>query len=165
MISRIFKTEVVNIELDVPAEQALQNLRASVAAPGKLAEGKDEWMSGGITQNASHIHRTVAGSRNSFRPTFYGRFIDNGEQSGIAGEITLNRVIQKFIVLWCAVVALMAIWTLVTVLRNPAASWGSLIYIVFMLLACMAFFRVMINKTKDDFEWLQQEITRAANGN
>ncbi len=162
--SRFFKTENVELDLEVPVEQAINNLGASVTAPGKLPPGFDSWMVGSVTQSTTHIHRAVAGSRNSFRPTFYGSFTSSGQQSKLIGEITLNRVIQKFIVLWCSIVALMAIWTFVTVLQNPAASWGSLAYIVFMLLACIAFFSLMIKKTSADATWLKQEITRSANG-
>ena len=161
---RFFRTESVEFELKVSVDQAINNLVEHVTAPGKTPFGTGDAMIGSVTKNATHIHRSVPGSRNSFRPTFYGNFSDSGQQSKLTGKITLNRIIQKFIVLWCFVVALMAIWTLITILSNPAASWGSLLYIVFMLVACIVFFRLMIDKTSSDVDWLKQEITRSANG-
>ena len=160
----IFESEDVVLELDVPVELAIENLISSVGAPGKQSNPKEDSMVGGVSRSETYIYRSVPGSRNSFRPTFYGYFSNSGEKSVLTGVITLNRVIKKFVMLWCGVVALMAVWTLLTVLRNPAASWGSLIYIVAMLIACIVFFRAMINKASSDKDWLKNQISMALNG-
>lgn len=158
---RLFKSESVEFEFNVPVEQAVQNLGSRVAAPGKPPHGVGDSMVGAVTQGTTYIYRAVPGSRNSFRPTFYGSFSDHSGKTILAGVITLNRVIQKFVVLWCAVVALVAVWTLITILNNPAASWGSLAYVVFMLIACIVFFRMMIQKSSPDISWLKQEIRQS----
>lgn len=161
---RFFRSERVVLEFDVPVAQAIQSLGARVASPGRSLSVKQDSLVGSVENNAVYLYRSVPGSRNSFRPTLYGNFSAAGNKATLTGEITLNRVIQKFIVLWCAIVAIVAVWTLLTILRNPGASWGSLIYIVFMLIACMVFFRSMIKKNSADNNWLKQEIVRAVNG-
>ena len=93
----------------------------------------------------------------------YGSFASHGNTTTLSGEITLNRVVKKFIVLWCGIVGLVAIVTLLTLLRNPAASWGSLIYVTVMLLLCVLFFRTMIKKTSGDKAWIKEQITSAVN--
>lgn len=160
----MFRSENIVLELEVPLEQAIQNLGSSVGASTSSSNSKEDAMVGGVSQSDTYIYRSVPGSRNSFRPTFYGSFSRIGEKTILTGEITLNRVIKKFATLWFGVVALAAVWTLVTVLRNPAASWGSLIYIIFMLVACIALFRTMVNKTSSDNDWLKHQISLAANG-
>jgi len=70
-------------------------------------------------------------------------------------------VIKKFIFFWCSVVTLIVAWTLITVIRNPGASWGSLAYIVVMLGLCILFFRTMIKKCMPDIAWLKRELSKA----
>ena len=161
--SRFFQSERVALEFNVPVAQAIQRLGARVASPGQSQSFKQDSMVGSVESDAVYIYRSEPGSRNSFRPTLYGKFSDAGDKTVLKGEITLNHVIQKFIVFWCAIVALVAVWTLLTIFRNPGASWGSLIYVVFMLTACIVFFRMMIKKTSSDNNWLKQEISRSVN--
>lgn len=160
-IKQLFGSEDVRFEFDLPAEQAMQKLDAQVNAPGNQSPGKQESMIGGVSKESTYIYRSVPGSRNSFRPTFYGYFSDEGSKSSLEGEITLNRVIKKFIIMWCAIVGLVAIFTLLTLLRNPAASWGSLIYVILMLILCIFFFKTMIKKSSPDKGWLKDEIAKA----
>jgi len=160
---RFFESEDVEFEFQLPAEQAMQNLGARVKAPGRHMQNKEEAMVGSVTQESTYIYRSVPGSRNSFQQTFYGSFASDGASTTLAGQITLNRVVKKFVVLWCAVVGLVAVFTLLTVLLNPAASWGSMLYIIVMLVACILFFRWMINKSKPDKNWIKEEIISAVN--
>lgn len=158
---QFFGTEDVRFEFDVSAKQAMQKLDAQVYAPGNKSPDKQGIMVGGVSEDSTYVYRLVTGSRNSFRPTFYGYFSDAGSKSTLTGEITLNRVIKKFIIMWCSIVGLVAIFTLLTLLRNPAASWGSLIYVVVMLCLCIFFFHTMIKKSSSDKRWLKDEIERA----
>ena len=160
---RFFESEDLEFEFQMPAEQAMQNLGARVKAPGRHMQNKEESMVGSVTQESTYIYRSIPGSRNSFQQTFYGSFTGNGDSTKLTGQITLNRVVKKFVVLWCAIVGLVAVFTLLTVLLNPAASWGSMLYIVVMLIACILFFRWMIKKSKPDKSWIKEEITRAIN--
>lgn len=158
---RFFETEHVELEFRLPVEQVLQNLGARVKAPQSQSGSKEESMVGSVTRDNTYLYRFVPGSRNSFQQTFYGSFASDGDLTKLTGEITLNRVVKKFIILWCLVVAVVAVFTLLTLLRNPAASWGSLIYVVGMLIACMVFFRFMIKKSSADTSWLKERIARA----
>ncbi len=158
-----FDSEPVSFEFDLPVEQALHNLSAGVDKPGSVNPLQRESMMGSVSSGSTYIYRSEPGSRNSFRPTFYGSITNAGGKTTLSGEITLNRIIQKFILLWCSLVAMMAVWTLLTVLANPAASWGSLIYIVVMLIACIVFFRTMIRKASPDKQWLKDQIAAAVN--
>jgi len=161
MLKNFFATENVEIEFRGPVQRAIENLEARVRAPENAQAEQGDVMVGGVTEGSTHVYRHVPGSRNSFRPTFYGRFTGNGERGKLSGEITLNRVIKKFIIFWCSVVALIVAWTLITVIRNPGASWGSLAYIVVMLGLCILFFRTMIKKCMPDIAWLKRELSKA----
>lgn len=157
---QLFKSEPVEFKFSVPPQQAIENLAKQVTA-NVQAQTDNEAMLGKVTQDATFLYRSVRGSRNSFRPTFYGRFTDNGSTTTLSGEITLNRVIKKFIVFWCAIVALIAVFTLITVLRNPNASWGSLLQVLAILGAFIGFFHFMIKKSMPDVAWLKSHIVSA----
>jgi len=161
---RFFKTETVELAFQMPAEQAMRNLGAEVKAPDSQTLRKEESLVGSVTQDATYLYRSVPGSRNSFRQTLYGSFSSDGDSTRLTGEITLNRVVKKFIILWCSVVGLAAIFTFLTLLRNPAASWGSLIYVSIMLCACILFFHTMINKSAADKGWIKERIASAVGG-
>jgi len=161
MLKNFFTTENVEIEFRGSVQRAIENLGARVRAPENAQAEQGDVMVGSVTEGSTYTYRRVPGSRNSFRPTFYGRFSGNGERGKLSGEITLNRVIKKFIIFWCSVVALIVAWTLITVIRNPAASWGSLAYIVVMPGLCILFFRTMIKKCMPDIAWLKRELSKA----
>ena len=164
MLKNFFATEAVEINIQGSVQRAIDNLDARVLAPETPGAEQGDVMVGSVKESSTYVYRRVPGTRNSFRPTFYGSFITFGEKATLSGEITLNRVIRKFIVFWCAIVALVAVWTLITILRNPAASWGSLVYIIGMLGLCIWFFRIMIRKNLSDIDWLKREISQAVNG-
>ena len=161
---RFFESEDIKLEFQMPVEQAMQNLGARVKAPAQMTQRKEESLIGSVTHDATYLYRSVPGSRNSFRQTFYGSFTGDGERSTLTGQITLNRVVKKFIVLWCVIVGLSAAFTVLTVLRNPAASWGSVLYLVGMLVVCMLFFRWMIGKGSGDRGWIKERIVGAVGG-
>lgn len=162
-IKQLFANEAVEFEFQIPVNQAIDNLNASVIG-SRQTQTASESMMGDVNRESTYLFRSIRGSRNSFRPTFYGKFRDDGTTNTLTGEISLNRVVRKFIVVWCVLVGLVALATLVSVLRNPQASWGSLAYIVFMLFACLAFSHFMYQKNQPDIDWLKNEIVRATQG-
>lgn len=167
IITQLFDSENVEFTFQKPVDLVIENLSSRVLAQGQPATGgagyRVESMIGSVDRDGAFIYRFVPGSRNSFRPTFYGDFNADENATTLKGEIRLNKVIAKFIVFWCVLVAIVVVSTVVSVLRNPAASWGSLLYVVLMFIACVAFFRWMIGKAKPDVDWLKKEITNAAN--
>lgn len=163
-IKQLFANEAIEFEFQMPVNQAIDNLKGSVIG-SRQTQTASESMMGDVSRESTYLFRSVRGSRNSFRPTFYGSFTDTGTTNTLTGEISLNRVVRKFIVVWCALVGLVAVATLVSVLRNPHASWISLAYIVFMLFAILAFAHFMYQKNRPDIDWLKNEIARATGGN
>ena len=159
-IKQLFANEAVEFEFQIPISQAIDNLSASTIG-SQQTQTTSETMMGSINRDSTYLFRSVRGSRNSFRPTFYGKFQDDGNKKTLTGEFSLNRVVRKFIIFWCALVGIVALVTLVTVLRNPQASWVSLAYVVFMLVACLAFSHFMYQKSQPDIDWLKNQIASA----
>ena len=159
-IKQLFANEAVEFEFQIPISQAIDNLSASTIG-SQQTQTTSETMMGSINRDSTYLFRSVRGSRNSFRPTFYGKFQDDGNKKTLTGEFSLNRVVRKFIIFWCALVGIVALVTLVTVLRNPQASWVSLAYVVFMLVACLAFSHFMYQKSQPDIDWLKNQIVSA----
>ena len=162
-IKQLFANEAVEFEFQIPISQAIDNLNAS-AIGSQQTQTTSETMMGSINRDRTYLFRSVRGSRNSFRPTFYGKFQDDGTKKTLTGEFSLNRVVRKFIVLWCALVGIVALVTLFSVLRNPQASWISLAYVVCMLAACLAFSHFMYQKNQPDIDWLKNQIVSATQG-
>ena len=162
-IKQLFANEAVEFEFQIPVSQAIDNLRAGTIT-SQQTHTTSETMIGSINRDSTYLFRSVPGSRNSFRPTFYGKFQDDGGNKTLTGEFSLNRVIRKFIILWCGLVSIVALVTLVSVLRNPHASWVSLAYVVCMLVACLAFSHFMYRKNQPDIDWLKNEIGSATQG-
>jgi len=161
-IAQLFRYEEVEFEFQQPVERAMENLRAHVI--GTRESLKSESLVGEVDRQDTFLYRSEPGSRNSFRPTFYGAFSDEGRKSSLKGVIGLNRVIKKFLILWCALVGLVVVSTVASVLGNPHASWGSVLYVVLFMAACVVFFNWMLNKSAPDVAWLKAEITSAVKG-
>jgi len=161
-IAQIFSTEKVEFEFQQPVEQVIENLSARVS--GTRESLSRESIVGEVNRKDTFLYRSVPGSRNSFRPTFYGAFTEDGNKSSLKGVIGLNRVIRKFIILWCALVGLVVVSTVASVLGNPHASWGSVLYVVLFMVACVLFFNWMLNKSAPDVAWLKAEILSAVKG-
>ena len=162
-IKQLFANEAVEFEFQIPISQAMDNLSVSTIA-SQQTQTTSETMIGSVNRDKTYLFRSVRGSRNSFRPTFYGKFQDDGSKKTLTGEFSLNRVVRKFIIFWCALVGIVALVTLVSVLRNPQASWVSLAYVVCMLVACLAFSHIMYQKNQPDIDWLKNQIVSATQG-
>ena len=160
MKTGVFESESVEFVFPYPLDHVMDKLSERVLNP-RQPQSSVECMVGNVSSGSTYLYRSVPGSKNSFRPTFYGKFRGTEDSTTLTGEICLNRVVKKFIIVWCAIVGLVVVFTLLTVLGNPAASWGSVIYIVLMLIACIAFFRFMIGKSKSDTVWIKESIQRA----
>lgn len=155
-----FESRDVEISSSLSVEKAIDNLRRRVGDP-KHESMPEERMVGSVSQSDTYIYRGVPGARNSFRPTFYGSFSGSETQSVLKGVVCLNRVIQKFIYIWMGIVAVVAVVTLFTILKNPAASWGSLLQVLIMFVAVYVMFVVLKNKCEPDVEWLKSNIKSA----
>jgi len=160
-IAQLFSTEKVEFEFQQSVDRAVDALAARVS--GTRESLKSESLVGEVNPQDTFLYRSQPGSRNSFRPTFYGEFTDHGGKSTLKGVIGLNKVIKKFIVLWCALVGLVVVSTVASVLGNPHASWGSVLYVALFMLACVLFFNWMLNKSAPDVAWIKAEIAKAAN--
>jgi len=158
-IAQLFSTEKVEFEFQLPVDQAIENLSASVAGTRESLKG--ESLVGEVNRDDTFLYRSEPGSRNSFRPTFYGEFTDVAGKSTLKGVIGLNRIIKKYLILWCALVGLVVVSTIASVLGNPHASWGSVLYVALFMLGCIVFFNWMMNKSAPDVAWIKAEITKA----
>ncbi len=155
-----FESKQVAFEFNLPMDVVIENLHQRVGDP-KNSAGLGEGMVGSVSQNDTYIYRGVPGTRNSFRPTFYGSFTGSGSQTVLKGTISLNRVIIKFMYMWLAIVGLVGVATLVTVLSNPNASWLSLLHIFVMAALVYTMVLVLKNKCQPDIAWLEEKITSA----
>ncbi len=155
-----FESREVEFEFQLPLQQAVENLHANVGDPKEIST---QGMVGSVSRDDCYIYRGVPGTRNSFRPTFYGSFDSSETGTVLRGTISLNRVIRKFMILWLSLVAVVAIVTLITVFKNPAASWSSLLHVMIMLTGVYLLFVVLKNKCEPDVEWLKANIATAVN--
>lgn len=154
-----FKSTSVEFAFQLPRDTAVENLRQQVGDPKSSSE--QERLVGSVAQTDTYLYRSIPRTRNSFRPTFYGSFSASDSGTVLKGSITLNRVIQKFLKIWLAIVVLALLATIVTVVTNPLASWTSVLQLIVPAVAIFLFCLVLMNKCTADVDWLKKAITDA----
>lgn len=158
-----FASENVEFTFRVPVDSAVESLKQSVSTSKQVTE--QETMVGSVSQNDTYVYRGVPRTRNSFRPTFYGSFDSSESGAVLKGNITLNRVIQKFLKIWLAIAAFAALATIVSILTNPSASWTSMLQLIIPLVLVLSFCIMLMNKCASDVEWLKKSIIDAVENN
>ena len=132
MISKLlFDSEDVQFDCQLSVDNAIENLSRSVVDP-KQAASDVQGLVGSVQRGDVFLYSTTPTKRNSFIPTFYGKFSGDENRATLKGEITLNRFVKKFMLLWVIVAALVFAATLVTLILNPAGSLISLAYVFIM---------------------------------
>lgn len=133
MITKLlFYSDDVHIECQLPLDKVIANFSHHVAHPKQPIASKDG-LAGSVRRDDVFVYCTSVSKRNTFIPTFYGSFSGDENHSVLSGEITLNRFVKKFMLLWIAIVGLVFFATLITLITNPAASFISLVYVFMML--------------------------------
>lgn len=164
MISKLlFNSEDVQFECQLSIDNALENLSHSVVDP-KRAASDVQGLVGSAQRGDVFLYNTTPTKRNSFIPTFYGSFSGDDNHAVLKGEITLNRFVKKFMLLWVSVAAVVFAATLVTLILNPAGSLISLAYVFIMFAGAVALLLYIKNNAGPKNELLKERIHRALKG-
>lgn len=156
----LFDKEEINYPINLPIDKAVETTNRNVASHTRSAN-QTAGLVGSVSQNDVFIYHSTGSRRNSFVPTFYGRFSNDGQNSVLTGEITLNKLVKQFMVVWICLVALIWVATCISLFTNPAASWFSLLYVTILLGAAIGFLLFIKSKSAVTKQVLKDHIRSA----
>jgi hypothetical protein len=146
-------------------EPAVQRLRVAVKRIA-LQTPFREALVGKVTSSRVVLARHQPWKRNSFSPTFVGRFVQRADGARLEGVFTLHPMVKWFMRLWFSFLFLFLIAVLGRIVTQPRM--GEELLLVLIILAMIGFGAGMVRMGrgmgKDDVPFIESAVAEALGG-